>query len=79
MENASNAESGRPAADPPATIVPAVAAVTFVQAVATMCAVVPATVAPELARSLGFLSTKPTAAPAPKPIAAPFAALPRRP
>ncbi len=53
MENMSNADSGRPAAAPPATIVPAVAAVTFVQAVATMCAVVPATVAPELARTLG--------------------------
>ena len=39
--------------DPPATLVPAVAAVTLVQAVVTMGAVVPATVAPELAQSLG--------------------------
>ncbi len=39
--------------DPLATLVPAVAAVTLVQAVVTMGAVVPATVAPELARSLG--------------------------
>jgi MFS family permease len=46
--------TGRPAVDPPATIVPAVAAVAFAQAVTTMCAVVPATVAPELARSLGM-------------------------
>jgi predicted MFS family arabinose efflux permease len=53
MDNADEPASGPPAADPPATIVPAVTAVTIVQAVVTMGAVVPATVAPELARTLG--------------------------
>ena len=46
-------DAAGPDADPPATLIPAITAVTLVQAVVTMGAVVPATVAPELARSLG--------------------------
>lgn len=50
---ASDAAHRHPAADPPGTLVPVVAAVTLVQAMVTMSAVAPATIAPELARSMG--------------------------
>ncbi len=50
--DATDPDAAGPDADPPATLIPAITAVTLVQAVVTMGAVVPATVAPELARSL---------------------------